>query len=313
MRAGGLRTFAIALSLAAAFAWATYYVFVLWASPAARPSAVLVYPFLVGGAVYAGWAATHGAGRAFLRLWTEPGAWVRTGLLLGMQLSVLAATYLTGPVDASLLSLIGDVVATPVIVAFLLGAQREHVTTPRFALGLLLSLAGGALAIVGGRSLAAIPPLGWLVVPAVPLTVAFYFLLSARARTTAPLAAVVSQSMLAAGVVALPLSFLLPGGAAALATVPPVPFLLLVVTGLTSFFLAPVLYFEAIERAGLILPPMLMTGIPVFTLVLSAAFLGLLPTAVALLGIPIAVVGGTLALAGETSVAPLAATPPPGP
>jgi drug/metabolite transporter (DMT)-like permease len=296
---GDKRAVAVVLSLAAALAWATYYVFVLWASPAARPSAVLVYPFLFGGVLYVAWAVARGAGRDVLRLFRSARAYLRIALLVGMQLSVLAATYQTGPVDASLLSLIGDVVVTPVIVAFALGIDRRHVASPRFLAGLLLSLAGGTLAIVGGRSLAAIPPAGWLVVPAVPLTVAFYFILSARAAEAVPMSAVVGQSMLTAGLVTAALAPLVPGGWGGLVTVPLRPLLLLALCGVSSFFVAPAVYFLAIEKVGLILPPMLMTGIPVFTLLLSATLLGIAPPWVAVLGVPLAVVGGVLALRGE--------------
>jgi drug/metabolite transporter (DMT)-like permease len=301
--AGGprARTVAVILSVAAAFGWASYYVLVLAITPGTTPSAILVYPFLFGGLAYLGWAAAEGHFRAFWAMWREPAAWLRTSLLIAMQLSVLASTYLTGPVDASLLSLIGDVVATPLMVAFILGAHREQVRTAWFALGLTLSLAGGTMTIVGGRSLSAIPAIGWVVVPAVPVTVAFYFLLTARANERAPTSAVVGQSMLASGVVLAVLSPAIPGGWAGLAVASPGPLVVLVTLGLSSFFVAPVLYFIAIRLAGLVIPPMLMTGIPVFTLLLSAIVLHLSLPLIAVLGIPVAVVGALLTLRGEVS------------
>jgi drug/metabolite transporter (DMT)-like permease len=293
------RALSVALSLGAAFGWATYYIFVLSVTPGTAPSAVLVYPFVFGGAAYCLWAGLQGHGAALLRVWREPAAYLRTGLLVGMQFSVLAATYLTGPVDASLLSLIGDVVATPMIVAFVLGVHREHVRSPIFAAGLVLSLVGGTMAIVGGQSLTAIRGWGWLVVPAVPLTVAFYFLLTARANERAPPSAVVGQSMLASGLFILLLAPAVPGGWPGLVAVGPGPLLILLVTGLTSFFVAPALYFSALDRIGLVIPPMLMTGIPVFTLLLSATVLGLGLPLIAALGIPVAVFGALLTLRGE--------------
>ena len=299
----GSRSSAIAMSLAASFVWATYYIFVLSITPGTRPSAIIVYPFLFGGFAYALWAVARGEGSAFVAMWKQPVAYVRTGLLVVMQLSVLAATYLTGPVDASLLSLIGDVVATPVIVAFLLGAHREQVRSAWFAVGLVLSLAGGTLTIAGGRSLSAIPPAGWIVVPAVPLSVAVYFLLAARANVHNPSTVVVGQSMLASGLITAVLSPLIPGGWAGLLPSGAGAWSILIALGLTSFFLAEVLYFDAIRRAGLILPPMLMTGIPVFTLLLSSIVLRLTLPVIAVLGIPVAVVGAVLALRGQ-SVAP---------
>jgi uncharacterized membrane protein len=300
----GSRSVAVGLSLLAAFGWATYYIFVLAITPGTRPSAVLAYPFLIGGAAYAVWATAAGEGRAFVAMWKQPAAYLRTALLTGMQLSVLAATYLTGPVDASLLSLIGDVVATPVIVAFALGAYRAQVRSGWFAVGLVLSLTGGTMTIAGGQSLAAIPPVGWVVVPAVPLTVAVYFLLAARENERSPPSAVVGQSMLASGLLTILLAPTVPGGWGGLASADPGAWAVLLVLGLSSFFAAPVLYFAAIRHAGFVLPPMLMTGIPVFTLLLSALVLRLALPLVAVLGIPVAVVGALLTLRGETDGGP---------
>ena len=152
------------------------------------------------------------------------------------------------------------------------------------------------MTIAGGHALSAIPPLGWIVVPAVPLSVAGYFLLAARANERSAPTAVVGQSMLASGLVLVVLAPVIPGGLSGLAPAGWEPWAILVALGLTSFFAAPVLYFTAIQQAGLILPPMLMTGIPVFTLLLSAVVLHLSLPLVAVLGIPVAVVGGVLAI-----------------
>jgi drug/metabolite transporter (DMT)-like permease len=291
------RLAAATLALVAAFLWSTYYLFVLAVSPAARPSAVLFYPFLGGGVAYALWVVGHGNGRRLGAAFAQARAYLRVGLLLGMQLSVLAATYLTGPVDASLLSLLGDVVATPVVVAALFREHRGELGSPLLVAGLLLSLAGGTLAIVGGHGLSAVHDLSWAVVVVVPVTVAFFFVLSARAGTGAPVSVVVGQSMIAAAVVSAALAPLLPGGPEGLVEIGARPLLLLLANGLASFFVAPLLYFRSIERAGLVFPPMLMTGIPVFTLLLSAALLGIAPAFLALLGVPVAAAGGIVALA----------------
>jgi drug/metabolite transporter (DMT)-like permease len=302
----GRRTvlWAIVATLLAAFLWATYYIFVLWVSPGTASSAILAYPFLVGGLVYAGWAVATGHGRAFVALWKDPMAYVRVGLLLGMQLSVLATTFLAGPVDASLLSLIGDVVLTPIIVASVLVAYRAHIVSPTFAIGLLVSLAGGTMAIVGGQSLAAVHGWAWLAVPGVPVTVAIYFLLTARANQKSAPSAVVAQSMLGAGALIVLVAPAIPGGWSGLASVSPVPFALLALCGVTSFFLAPLLYFLALSDVGFVIPPMLMTGIPVFTLLLSAGILHIALPLIGVLGIPVAVAGGVLALRGESSFPP---------
>src|SRR5208282_4754807 len=163
----GVRNRAAVFTLLAAFLWATYYPFVLAVQHHATPSATIVYPFLLGGALYLAYAVHQGQGKAWAHLWLTPGAWLRVGFLVGMQLSVLAATYLIGPVDSSLLSLIGDVVLTPVLVAFVWAHHRGHLGTWTFGGGLVLSLLGGGLTIAGGQSLSAVVGPGWLVVPAI--------------------------------------------------------------------------------------------------------------------------------------------------
>ncbi len=293
---GPLRV-AVALTLLAALLSATYYILVLAISPGTRPSSLLVYPFLIGGVAYAVRAIGAREGRAFLRVWAEPAAYLRTAFLVGYQLSVLAATYLAGPTDASLLSLIGDVVATPLVALLLLG--RSAVRSGWFAVGVALSLAGGALTIVGGRSLGAIPPIGWAVVPAVPLSVAFYVLLTSQANEQRPPSAAVGQSMLGAGLCCLAIAPALPGGLMGLVPPDPVAWGFLAVLGLTTFFATPVLYFAAIHRVGPALPPVLMTAIPVFTLILSGVVLHLPESLLAAVGVPVAIVGGIVALRGS--------------
>ena len=301
---------AVGLPLGAAFLWAAYYIFVLAVTPGTAPSAVFALPFLVGGVAYAAWAYTHGHGAAFVALWTEPAAYLRVALLLGMQLSVLASTYLAGPVDTSLLSLIGDVVLTPIVVAAWFAGYRGRFGSPVLWLGMGLCIVGGGLAIAGGGGLVAVHAGGYLIVIAIPVTVAFFFLASARANEHAPPTAVVGQSMLAAGIIGLGLAPLLPGGLAGVAHVAPLPWLILAATGVTSFFLAPAMYFDSIQRVGLVIPPLLMTGIPVFAGILGWAVLGIAIPPLGIVGIPVAVAGAVLALRGETAAGPPAGAAP---
>jgi drug/metabolite transporter (DMT)-like permease len=292
---------AIAFPLTAAFLWAAYYIFVLAVTPAARPSAVFALPFLFGGAAYTVWCYAEGNARALLRLWLQPEAYVRVALLLGMQLSVLASTYLAGPVDTSLLSLIGDVVLTPIIVAAWFVTYRGRLGAPLLWLGMSLCLVGGGLAIVGNHGLTALHGVGYVVLIAIPFTVAAFFLACARENERSPPSAVVGQAMLAAGVVGVAISPALPGGTPGLLALTPWIVLILAATGLTSFFLAPALYFESLRRAGLVVPPMMMTGIPVFAALLTWGVLGMAIPLIGILGIPVAVAGALLALRAETA------------
>ncbi|MGI0155912.1 MAG: DMT family transporter, partial [Thermoplasmata archaeon] len=297
----GYATAAVGLPLLAAFLWAAYYIFVLAITPGTPPSAVFAYPFLFGGVGYSIWTVARGEGAALRRLWLMPASYGRVALLLGMQLSVLASTYLAGPIDTSLLSLIGDVVLTPLIVAVWFVAYRGRFDSPVLWLGMTLCLVGGGLAIVGSHGLTTLHGTGSVVVVAIPFMVAAYFLACARENERSPPSAVVGQSMLAAGVVGLAISPWIPGGVSGLADLSFVPVLVLLATGLTSFFVAPALYFESIRRAGLVVPPMMMTGIPVFAALLSWGILGIAIPPIGIVGIPIAVGGALLALRGETS------------
>ncbi|MGP8072745.1 MAG: EamA family transporter [Thermoplasmata archaeon] len=305
-----MRERAVVFCLVAALMWALYYPFVLGARSGASPAATIVYPFIFGGIAYLLYAAGRGYGRPFVRLWGEGSAWLRVAFLIGMQLSVLASTYLAGPVDTSLLSLIGDVVLTPVLVVLFWSSHRGNIGTRWFGVGLVLSLVGGTLTIAGGQTLGRVVGDAWIAVAAVPVMVAIYFLLSAYENERTPAPAVIAQTMVGGAILSVAVSPLLPGGFASLLSPQPLALGLLALTGVTSFFLAPWLYFRAIEEAGIVIPPMLMTGIPVFTLLLSAFVLHLGLPLVAALGIPIAVVGAILTLRGES--APTSSNPPPG-
>lgn len=286
-------------ALIAAFLWATYYLFVLSLHASTLPAAVLVYPFLFGGLAYLAFALLRGHGRAFLAVWRDPWGWVRMGLLFGMQAGVVAATYTAGAVDTSLLSLVGDVALTPIILMVLYHEATDRARSAVFWLGLVLACGGAALTILGGQSAPALSGVAWLVAPAVPVLVAFYFLLSAKANQRTPMTAIIAQSTLGAAFLGVLASPLLPGGAGGLWVPDPVDVALLAVLGVTSFFLGPYLYFRAIELAGLLLPALLMSSIPVFTLAISVVAFGTSPVLLGLAGIPIAVVGSVLALRGS--------------
>jgi drug/metabolite transporter (DMT)-like permease len=290
---------AAVLAVVAAFLWATYYFFVLGVTPAVAPDALVFYPFLVGGLAYLGLAVSQGHTRDFARLFVQPLAYLRIALMTSMQLLVLAATYLLGAVDTSLLALLGDVVLTPILLMGLLAEGRERARSVAFLLGLILSTAGASLTIAGGGGAQPVRGLGWAVAILVPVVVAAYFIAAARESRRTPTAAVVAHSILGAAVATLVLSPLTPGGIPGLGVSSLFDIGVVVALGLTSFFLAPWLYFRAIQTAGMLLPAVLMATIPVFTLLLSALVFSSVPAALGIVGIPIAVVGAVLALRGE--------------
>lgn len=292
---------AAALSLAAAFVWSTYYFFLLdlqGRGVAAAPNTAV--PFLAGGLAYLGLAWARGQRADLARLLRSPSAYVRVGLLVGMQLLVLAGTFVIGPVDTALLTLVGDTVLTPVIVLTIFREGRDRLGSATFFAGVACCVFGAALAIVAGSSASAIGGLAWVLVVAMPVVIAVYFLWVARLARREPIDSLVAHATLFAAVVSFALAGLLPGGFASLASLDPVEIVLLVVNGVLSFFVGPWLYFRAIRSVGMILPAVLMATIPVFTLVLGIVLDRSLPPWLGLIGIPLAVVGAFLAMRGET-------------
>lgn len=293
------RSVATVFAILAALLWATYYVFVLWLAPSTAPTAVLVWPFLIGGAFFALYTIATGHGEAFRKLWTDPAAWLRVLLAVGMQISTLAATYTAGPIDTSLLALLGDVVFAPLALMLLYAEGRDRLRSRGFIAGLSLSVVGGGLTIVGGHAIAPISGWALLVIPVVPISVALYFVMTARAARTVPISALNAQAFLGAGLILLLAAPLFPGGASGVVTLTPTTAGLLVVLGAVTFFLAPLLYFLAVERAGLILTALLMASIPAFTLALAVGVLGIVPTLLGALGVPVALLGAIFAIQGN--------------
>jgi drug/metabolite transporter (DMT)-like permease len=290
---------AVALAVGAAFLWASYYAFVLTLAPTVSDSGLIVWPFAFGALGYLVWAAAGGHLRRVATLSRSAEAWGRVGLLVAMQLSVLAETFLAGAVDTSLLSLVGDVVLTPILVMLVLREGRERARDAVFLTGVVLATAGATLTIVAGGSVRPLGVAAGVTAVIVPVVVAVYFLSAARENRHTPTSAVIAHATAFAALLGVLVSPTLPGGFAGLAIPSLTALGLLATLGLTSFFVAPAMYFGAIERAGLLLPAVLMAAIPVFTLALAVALFHEVPALLGLFGVPLAVVGAVLALQGS--------------
>lgn len=291
---------AAGLALAAAFVWATYYFFVLdLQSRGVGVAPNVAYAFLAGGVAYliAAWAGGHGP--ALREVATAPLAYGRAAMLVAMQLLVIAGTYGLGPVDTSLLTLVADTVLTPFLVLTIFREGRERLGSPAFFGGVGACTLGAALAIASGSGAQNVAGAEWAVVILLPIVIAVYFLWVARVgRTVANEPLLTHATLVAAAAIFVAAPFL-PGGAGGLIRIDPVDALLLTVNGVLAFFVGPWLYFRAIRMVGMILPAILMSTIPVFTLILGVLLDRTVPPTLALVGLPVAVFGAFLAMRGE--------------
>ncbi len=302
MAAPEVRT-AAASSLLAAFLWASYYGFLLALHGHVSPLAITAYPFLVGGAAYAIFVVYRGEGRWMLRLFAVPAQWGRIGIFFAIQVSIIYITVENGAVDAALLSLVGDVALTPLLVMLVYDEGRDRLRSATFLAGIALTAGGASLTIVSGGALEGFTGLSLLIAPLLPLFIAVYFVSTARAGRTVPVTALAGQASIGAGLVSLPFTFVVPAALGSLAVSGGGYATLLLGMGVTSFFLGPALYFLAIQRAGIFLPSLLMAGIPVFTLLFAAAVGHQYPSPLGLAGVPVAVVGGLLAVRASQGAA----------
>ena len=292
---------AAVLALVAALLWSSYYFFVLdLQARGVGNGPITVYPFASGGVAYLGYCLLARESAPLRGLLRDGSAYLRIGMLIAMQLLVLAGTYSLGAVDTSLLTLVGDVVLSPFLVLFLFREGRERLRSPYFLSGVLACTAGATLAIVAGGAARSVSGAEWGIALAMPIAIAAYFVWTARLGRRIPTSALVTHATLGAailGLIALPF---LPAQGSGPWVTDPVDLLLLLVNGVVSFFLGPLLYFRAIRIAGIILPSVLMATIPVFTLLLAVVVLGSFPPLLGALGIPVALGGAYLAMRGET-------------
>ncbi len=286
----------ITASVGAAFLWATYYVFLLLL-PGVSPLVLTVVPFLVGAVGFFALLAVRGLPpREWLVGWARPGTLFRGGLLLALQVDVVLATRLTGAVDTSLATLLGDALVTPLLVSASYGTGGERLRWRSFQAGIGLSTAGAVLAIVGGGTVAGLRPEGALLLLPLPIFVGVYFASVAQRAQVEPMPRLVAQASATAAFLGLPVGFLLGGTWFSAAGLTAGSLGVLGVMGITSFFVAPWAYFYAASRLSLVVPAVLQALIPVFTLLLVVAFALGSVDPYAWVGVPLAFVGGVLAV-----------------
>jgi drug/metabolite transporter (DMT)-like permease len=290
----GINPQALGLSLLASVLWAAYYPLIV-VLPSSADGVVLVLPFLFGALPFLALRSRTGPGDPSGER-TPLYAYVVAGIfMMALQLDVIVSTRLVGAVPTAIFTLLGDVVAIPIISFLFWREGSQRVLAPKFWVGAIVATVGATLAIAAGESAL---PLGWklaaLEIP-IPILVGLYFAFVARLTQKVPIQRVVGPVTLCgflASLVALP--FL--GGLPSFGVLPPLGYVDLLVVGLTTFFVAPWAFFEASRRVSVVIPAVVNATIPIFTMVFMVGFLGAPIYLLALLGIPLAFGGALLAI-----------------
>lgn len=288
---------AVGAGMVAAILWASYYVFLL-GLPEKANFLILVVPFLAAGLIFLVPVPGSGTGGPanLLRMSVSPGGLLRGALLVILQVDVIVATRWAGAVDASLATLLADVVATPLLVFAFYRADASRVRAVAFWVGVAVASVGAAVTIFAGGSTRPLSLLSGLVLVPLPFVIAFYFVLVNEAVKKAPSPDVLGAAALTAALFGAVATVLLVGPAALSVPLDLLQWAVLVVIGVTAFYVAPWMYFWAAAKTSIVIPAVLQALIPVFTLIL-VALLGLEAVApIAWVGVPIAFVGSVVAV-----------------
>jgi drug/metabolite transporter (DMT)-like permease len=277
------------LAVMAAFFWSTYYIF-LHMIGGADAFTVFIYPSLVGGLLFVlyGFIADGG-----IRLPERKADLLIPALgYLSSQIVIILSARINGGVLTSTFVLVGDAILSPAII-FALGRNRF---IPRFSLftpGLLLLVVSALVLSVYGGRFAVHSVIGLALIVADPVLVSlFYVYLNGRIMIDG-MARILAPTFLVSSLISVPLFLLI---------YPSIPadvpgmneFLILAVIGVTSMFAGYYLFFAASRISGFTLSSILMSMIPVFTLILSAAFISVPLTFSSVVLVFVAVFGASL-------------------
>lgn len=297
MPAPRARTLAGLAGTLAAVIWASYYILLILL-PGVAGTMVVVLPFAVAAVAFLLWHPdrTHGGSpRILLERLATPTGLCLGALFLALQVDVVLATRWAGAVDASLVTLLADVVATPLIVFGLFRQDTERFRSWAFWGGVAVASIGAAGTIVAGGSGEALTRAGILSLLPLPFLIGFYFVWVNEESRHVSSGEVLGAAALAAALLGAVLGSVLFGPSWALTSLTPPQWLALVVMGLTTFYLAPFAYFWAARKTSILVPAVLQALIPVFTL-LMVALLGYHFPWIAWLGVPLAFLGSAIAV-----------------
>ncbi|MEM3852282.1 MAG: DMT family transporter [Methanomassiliicoccales archaeon] len=251
-----------ALSAMAAFVWASYYPLLFFVRELG-PLSLFFYPSLFGGIAFLGYGfLARKTGRPTRkRDFVIPAAGY-----LSSQWSIILSSLLNGVILTSTFVLLGDTLLSPAIM-ILGGRSKNRPIMPYFITGMAILLFSVIFLSVQGPLKVEFSPLPMAVLVLTPVLVSLFFIYTNERIETDGLVSILTPCFLVAALISLPL--VLTGRIGGL-NVNMVELGVLISIGITSMFLGYLFFFVASDSGNFVLASVLMSLIPVFTVILQS-------------------------------------------
>ena len=275
--------------IAAAFVWATYYLFIYYAYELNK-FLIFSIPALSGSALL---MIVNFKSTKSLNYLMEKKL-IFTGLLyFASQFFIILSSERNGSVITALGVLLGDAVLTPIF-TIVLRINASKIKYHIFAISMFLVLPSAILLTLYGRSVKVSGILGLLFLIGVILLLPIFFILLNSSVTRMGSFQAISGTFLWPGILVLGVGIFFIHGIAPFQA--SISTLSLVFAGFTSMGLAYILYFRSVAKAGFAITGFLQSLIPIFTAILVFFFEKTQISTVDMILISITILGTILAM-----------------
>jgi drug/metabolite transporter (DMT)-like permease len=277
------------IAVASAFVWSTYYIFLHMLGKLSYFS-IFLYPSLAGGILFVLYGLiTEGR----VRLPSKKRDIIIPALgFLASQFMIILSTEVNGGVITATFVLVGDAIISPSII-YLIGRNRFVPNLSLFFPGIVLLVVSSAILSLFGGQFGVHSLYGLMLIVTVPVLIALFFVYTNERIMVDGMARILTPTFFISSLIVF-FPFLIISPQVVLALPDYADILILIVTGATSMFAGYLLFFAASRLTGFTLTSILMCMIPVFTLLLSAALIGVSLTTTSLGLIIAAVLGAAL-------------------
>jgi len=251
-------------AMLAAFLWSTYYIFIHYLG-AYSPLILFSIPSIIGGLLFLFLAAV--TGRRLIAVRHRHFILPSAGYFAS-QMVIIISALLNGGVITAVFILIGDALLSPLLV-FMLGWNRAVPKKSIFVPGVVILMLSASLLSLYGHLVKVQSFTGMTALVFTPVFTSLYFIYTDRSIMQEGVSAVLAPAFLIPGLLSLP--FLAFYGR--IPVISPRDIFLFLSIGATSMFAGYLLFFEASRISTFVLSSVLMSMIPVFTLLLSVSLI----------------------------------------